>query len=188
VWASALALSLRDGASREEVLREASDWLELLRFEYFPPEDEDVRRRKLEPILNHILERGWVHQEPATGLSVSSDGRRWLAFLGAQIKPVLEAYAACFQAVHILEGSGSRKQLMQEGQSVLKELLTLGEAYFPEGLSAVTFGNALGLLLGEKVLSCDGNPNQPDACFERGPRWVHLQELRRRLAGALRSR
>ncbi len=188
VWPAVLALSLRTGGTRDEVLREASAWLDLLRLEYFPPGSDTERRRMLERVLKHILVRGWAVAEPSGELTAPPDPMGWLEFLAAQIQPVLEAYRALFQVVDAYQGAEVRKQILEETGSVLKDHLLIGEAHFPESESPVTFQNALALLLREDVLRCEENPLRPDARFEPGPRWEQLEGLRERVAGALVSR
>jgi glycerol-3-phosphate O-acyltransferase len=188
VWGSVLALSLRGRSSREAVLRKASSWLDVLRFEYFPPEGETARRETLQLVLDHMVARGWVEGEGSGELAVSARGVPWMRFLVAQIRPVLEAYDACLYLVETLGGSAQRRQLVDGGKTVLKELLSLGEATFPESVSPITFGNALDLLLSEGVLLCEDNPNKAQTRFRPGPQWPRLQELRVRLAEGLESR
>ncbi len=188
VWGAALALALQLREGRDETLREASAWLDLLRLEYFPPEDEDARRLLLGQVLEHVRSRGWIREDPSGRFSIPAEGVRWLDFFAAQVTPVLEAYGACFHLVGAMEGSGTRKQLVDAAQTALREAILLGESSYPEGVSPVTFGNALVLLVQEKVLHCEGALHQPTAQFSPGPRWDHLKELRRRLAGVLQSR
>ena len=188
VWPAALALALRSGGTREEVLQEADSWLELLRSEYFPPADVHQRRVILERVLAHLETRDWVHAAASGELSVPTEAQSWLAFLAAQIEPVLEAYAALFQVVEAVEGTEVRKQILEEAQSVLKDQLLVGEARFPEAVSPVTFQNTLALLLREKVLRCDGSPLKPGTRFEPGPRWDEFKNLSGRVASALATR
>jgi len=188
VWPAVVALGLRHADTRDGVLREASAWLDLLRLEYFPPSDETRRRPTLERVLTHILERGWVEAGASGEIVLPAEHAGWLEFLVAQIRPVLEAYRALWQAVESLQGAGERKQILDAAGALLKDQLLVGEALFPEAVSAVTFGNALALLLREDVLRCEGNPLRSTARFEPGPHWADLQRLRGRVAGALSSR
>jgi glycerol-3-phosphate O-acyltransferase len=188
VWPAVLALALEVDATRESVIAEASAWLELLRFEYFPPGDKEERRRVLERLLDHMLTRGWLAAGESDELTVLPEGAGWLAFLVTPIRPVIDAYGALFEAVEVLEGAEVRKQLLEEAKSILQDQLLLGEVHLPEAVSPVTLQNALALLVQEDVLCCEGRLNRPNTRFEPGPRWEHLQTLRKRVAGALGSR
>jgi glycerol-3-phosphate O-acyltransferase len=188
VWPAVLALALRVDGTRESVLGEASAWLELLRFEYFPPSNEEERRRTLERLLDHMLARGWLAAGASGELTVLPAGASWLAFLVTPIRPVIDAYGALFEAVEVLEGAEVRKQLLEEARSILQDQLLVGEVCLPEAVSPVTLQNALALLVQEDVLCCEGRPTRPNTRFEPGPRWEHLHMLRKRVAGVLGSR
>jgi hypothetical protein len=66
----------------------------------------------------------------------------------------------------------------------------LGEVELPEANNAVTFGNALDLLIRRGVLAAAprSGPDRRDALYGRGPAWDELESLRERLATALRPR
>ncbi|MFQ5514121.1 MAG: 1-acyl-sn-glycerol-3-phosphate acyltransferase [Myxococcota bacterium] len=188
IWASVLALGLRGGGSRKEVLESANSTLELLRLEYFPPEAVEERWARFERLLGHFGRRGWLREAEGDSLELGDAGLHWVGYLAAQPAPLVEAYGACFLLVEALEGSGRQRELIDATLTSLREQLMLGEAHHPEAIAPTTIANALALLLAEKVLVCEGNPNQATAIFRPGPRWSHLSELRHLVARALGSR
>ncbi|MFI5315888.1 MAG: 1-acyl-sn-glycerol-3-phosphate acyltransferase [Myxococcota bacterium] len=183
VWPGVLALALRGELSRADLHGQASAWLDLLAAEFFPVEGE-ARRERLERVLGHFAARGWVEVAPGDLLRPTDSGAPWLAFLRAQLQPLLEAYAAVARVVAEAGGAGEREVLIQRAQEAQREELLVGGAQFPEGVCAVAAGNALELLLRQGVIVADGNPLHADTGFRRGPRFEGLESLRERLAGA----
>jgi glycerol-3-phosphate O-acyltransferase len=185
-WPAAVALALREPRSPSDLCEAASSWLDLLRIEFFPREGE-ARLRRLERIRAHLLERGWIREQQDDRLEATAEGARWLEFLRAQLAPLLECYHAVFSAVAEAEGKGQRDSLIALASELQREHLVLGEARFPEGAGPVAAGNALWLLVQERVLACDGVPTRPEASFVPGERWGELPELQLRLAQVLRT-
>ncbi len=183
VWPGAIALSLRSVSTREDLHREASAWLDLLSAEFFPV-DGDARRAKLERVLAHLVSRGWVEARADGSLAPTQSGAPWLAFLRAQLQPLLEAYAAVARVVDESKGEGAREPWVKRAQEAQREELLTGEAHFPEGVCAVAAGNAVELLLRERVVVADGNPLRADTEFRQGPNFAALASLRARLAAA----
>lgn len=186
VWPAALALSLRSGGRRDEVLSEASSWLDLLQREFFPPEPR-LREPVFDKLLEHFARRGWVECGAGPELEVPEDGAPKLAFLRAQIRPVLETYRALLDAALEDGAPTSRGALIARAQTRLEEQLLLGEARYPEAVCPVTLGNAFALLLEWAVLSVDGNPRAADALVSQGSAWSRLAPLRERVARVLES-
>ncbi len=183
-WPAILALSVEEGDAREDVLGRALAWMKCLRLEYFPGSDEAVRER-FGKILDHFLARSWVESGSDGGIEIGANGRPWIAFWIAQVRPTLEAYAAVIAAVDNGGGSGIRKELLEQSEQVLKDQLVLGEAKYPESASSVTRGNAVMFLLDDGYLSAENHSNSSKAKLEPGPRWSELKQLRRHLAIAL---
>ena len=156
------------------------------RLEYFPPPLIEDRLKTLDQVLEHFVQRGWVSLDSG-GVEVRAAGRPWLRFFAVQIQPVLEAYAAFFRVVESLDGSAERRRLLDEAESLLEDELVLGEARYPEAVSRVTFGNALGLLHEESVLICEGALTRAETVFAPGPRWDRLPSLLGRVAATLSS-
>jgi glycerol-3-phosphate O-acyltransferase len=187
VWPGVIALALRGERSREELQREASEWLDLLSGEYFPIEGE-ARRERIERVLAHLAARGWITATAADRIAPSEPGVSWLAFLRAQLQPLLEAYAAVARVVAESKGEGTRDAWIKRAQEAQREELLTGEAQFPEGVCAVAAGNALELLLRLGMVVADGNPLRGETAFQRGPRFDDLDALRARLAAGRDTR
>ena len=181
VWPGVIALSLRGERSREALHREASDWLDLLSAEFFPVEGEE-RRERIERVLAHLTARGWIAASSADRLGPTPAGEPWLAFLRAQVQPMLETYAAVARVVAEAKGEGARDALIKRAQEAQREELLTGGAQFPEGVCAVAAGNALELLLRMGAIVADGNPLRGETGFHRGPQFDALETLRDRLA------
>jgi len=183
VWPAVLALSLRGRQEREALFADASRWLDLLADEYFPVEGA-ARRAKLERVLEHLVARGWVEIAASGALAPSAGGEPWLAFLRAQLQPLLEAYAAVARVIAEANGKGERDALFDRVRAVQKEALLVGEARFPEGACPVAAGNALELLLRERILESSAKSERGETSFAPGPEFGALEPLRARLAAA----
>jgi glycerol-3-phosphate O-acyltransferase len=180
VWPAVLALALREASARDELFARAGDWLELLALEYFPVAGAE-RRARLERVLEHERARGWL-VDAESGVCVAPDAASWQEFWIAQIRPVLEAYAALVNAVARAGGRGTREGLVGAALAAHRDRLALGEARHPEGSCPVASGNALDLLLERGILA--GAGSGPDARFSPGARWSELGALEVFLAGA----
>ncbi|MCE2390877.1 MAG: 1-acyl-sn-glycerol-3-phosphate acyltransferase [Proteobacteria bacterium] len=187
VWPAALALALQEPGESGEVLRSASAWLDLLELEYFPSAGR-ARDQRLNRVVEYQRGRGWLERDAAGRLAAAPAGWPWQAYWIAQIRPVMEAYAALFDAVALREGRGTRAALVEAAGELQSERLSLAEARHSEGLSPVTGGNALDWLVREGILESDVETRAGDAVLSRGPRWAELAEHRGRLAAALGSR
>src|SRR5262249_52241093 len=133
VWPGVLALALRAELGREALHAEASAWLDLLAAEFFPVEGE-ARRAKLEQVLAHLVSRGWVETAPGGAVRPTEAGEPWLAYLRAQLQPLLEAYSAVARTVAETKGDAPRDALIKRAQESQREELLTGEALFPEGV------------------------------------------------------
>ncbi|HTO55625.1 MAG TPA: 1-acyl-sn-glycerol-3-phosphate acyltransferase [Myxococcota bacterium] len=187
VWPGVIALALRAERSREELHRDASEWLDLLSAEYFPVEGA-ARRERIERVLAHLAARGWITATAADRVAPSEPGVPWLAFLRAQLQPLLEAYAAVARVVAESKGEGTRDAWIKRAQEAQREELLTGDAQFPEGVCAVAAGNALELLLRLGIVVADGNPLRGETAFHRGPEFDALEALRARLAAGRDTR
>jgi glycerol-3-phosphate O-acyltransferase len=183
VWPAALALALHEGGSRAELVERASGWLDLLALEYFPvPGDE--RRARLSRVLDHENARGWL-AERESEVRVTPAGAPWQEYWLAQIRPVLEAYAALVDAVARASGRGAREALVSAGLAAHRERLALGEARHPEGSCPIACGNALDWLLEQQILGSEPQADEPR--YAPGARWSELAALQQRLSSALES-
>jgi glycerol-3-phosphate O-acyltransferase len=180
-WPGVLALALRYGGSRAELLARAGDWLDLLALEYFPVTGAE-RAARLQRVLEHERARGWL-DEAGPGVRVTPSGVTWQQYWEAQIRPVLEAYAALCDAVQRAGGSGERPALVAAALAAHRDRLALGEARHPEGRCPVACGNALDLLVEREILV--GDAAGAGAKLAPGPRWNELPGLESRLASAL---
>jgi glycerol-3-phosphate O-acyltransferase len=187
--AAALALALLDRKTEKETVREASEWLELLRLEYFPPAEPE-RVRVLEGCLGHLAEQGWIERESGSA-QPTREGRLWLPFVVDQIRPALEAYRGLFRAALVELGTGGRRTreaLIKRASAALEDGLVLGEVRGEESICPTTLGNAVQLLAEDRVLACDGNPRLAHAELFAGPAFPALTALEARLGEALQDR
>jgi hypothetical protein len=118
-------------------------------------------------------------------LRVSDEGGDWLEFLATQIAPVIETYRALFSAVAGMTTGRARKQLLADAQTALEDQLLLGEARHSESVCPITLGNALQLLIEERIVSADGNPRSADTVFEPGLQFVKLRAFEERISTAV---
>ena len=110
----------------KEVRDRASEWLELLRLEYFPPETAE-REASFAAALEHFRERGWIEESNDGVLLPVRDGWRWLDLLTAQVRPALRAYEATFEAVEMAHGTAGRDAILASAHQVVQRSLLLGE-------------------------------------------------------------
>lgn len=186
VWFSVLALALRREMPREELLRAAGRWLELLRIEFFPPASGE-REARLDAALRHAAARGWVLQDAEGRVDPTPEGRFWLGFFAEQIRPLLETYGALFAAARI-DGPTPREKLIEAAQDALEDQLLLAEVRCTESVCPTTLGNALKLLLDDGILVVEGNARAAQALYAPGPDHARLGELAERVAQSLRTR
>jgi len=192
VWFSVVGLSLPherppQGMPRDAVVEAASRWLDLLRIEYFPPEPPE-RGLRLVAALDHLRARGWVRQDAEGRIGPTAEGVPWLGFFGQQIRPVLETYRALFAAARGIESPVRRDKLIEQAQSALEDQLLLGEVHCTEAVCPTTLGNALRLLLDDRILVVEGSPRSAQALYSPGPDHGRLAERAERLASSLRTR
>jgi glycerol-3-phosphate O-acyltransferase len=181
VWPAALALALRAGGTRVEVLARAAEWLDLLELEYFPVQGPE-RQARLLRVLEHERARGWIEDSDA-GPAVTPRGAAWQEYWMAQIRPVLEAYAALFESVDRVGGASDRRSLVAAGLAAHRDRLALGEARHSEGSCPIAMGNALDWLVEHEILASD--PAGPDAKLHPGPHWPELAAIELRLTRCL---
>jgi glycerol-3-phosphate O-acyltransferase len=179
----ALVLQAEAPAPAASIVENASQWLRLLRFEYFPPPVEE-RRRRLDEALDHFAKRGWIERD-GPSVRIRREGLPWLAFLSAQIRPVLENYRAYLSALR--EGALPKPQerVTQEAAAALEDHLLLAQARHSEAVCSTTSANALQALIEEEIVVADGNPRRPRTQLDRGARWGALEEWLSRLARVL---
>ncbi len=186
-WPAALAVSIREGRSRDATVAEAAEWLELLRLEYFPPA-LGVRRERLAGLLEYFETSGWVSTAEDGSLAATEAGAGQLALFAAQLRPMLECYRALLAAARDLDAPLTRAQLLASARKTLGEQLLLGEAHYSEADCPTTLGNALLLLVEERVLAADGSPRQGDTKISAGPERARVAALLARVADGLETR
>ena len=187
VPAGALALALRQPATLENAVAEASEWLDLLYLEVLPPEGSS-RERGLRRLAAYAEARGFVYAEPEGRICVAEKGEAWCALLTAQIRPLLEAYRALMEALLELGGEAERQRVEEEARALHRRHMLLGEGDFPEGLCGTTLGNGLRWLVRERFLEGDGTLRRGRDQVRPGPRWQELASVSERLAAVLASR
>jgi hypothetical protein len=178
VWPAVLALALREGGTSDELPGRAGDWLDLLALEYFPVAGE-ARASRLALVLEHQRARGWL-VDSGGDVRVTRAGAPWQEFWIAQIRPVLEAYAAVCEAVGRAQGRGERSALVEAALAAGRDRLALGESRHPEASCPVASANALDLLALHEVLVQKGSGAA--SVFEPGPRFGELHALERHLS------
>jgi glycerol-3-phosphate O-acyltransferase len=183
VWPAALALVLRGPRSPAVLRAEASSWLDFFADEYFPI-GGDARAEKLARVLTHLIARGWVETTPEGLLAPTAVGEPWLAFLRAQVQPLLECYAAVARVADEAKGQGTQDALRDRALTVLKEGLLVGEVHYSESICPIAAANALGLLRREGILVSEGKGPRGEAALRPGPEFGALEPLRARLAAA----
>ena len=183
VWPAALALALSEPRTRDAAFAEASSWLDLFADEYFPV-DGAPRREQLARVLAHLIARGWVDETPAGELRPTAAGEPWLAFLRAQLQPLIEAYTAVARVVLDAKGAGERGALLERARAVQREALLVGEARHPEGDCPVAAGNALEWLVRDGILVVGPKRERGAASYEPGPEFGSLEPRLARLAAA----
>jgi glycerol-3-phosphate O-acyltransferase len=172
---AALALALRLGRTEDEALAAASDWLDVLRAEFFPP----PRERLAELCALHA---GALR---ALGPRDGAAARGWIELFSAQIVPTLLAYRAVWSAVLDTDGHGEVASLLAGARERVRRALLLGESRHPEAENPSALENALAFLIEEHVLRCDAGLRKRGARLAPGPRFEELEGLAARLASAV---
>ena len=78
--------------------------------------------------------------------------------------------------------------MLASARKTLAEQLLLGEAHFSEADCPTTLGNALLLLVEERVLAAEGSPRQADSKISAGPERARIAALLGRVADGLATR
>ncbi len=172
---AALALALRLGKTDAEAIAAASDWLDVLRGEFFPP----PRERLAELLAQHL------EALRALGPRDGAAARDWIALCAAQIVPTQLAYRAVWSAVLDADGHGDVAALLAGSRDAVRRELLLGESRYPEAENPSSLENALAFLVEDQVLRCDAGLRKRGARIAPGPRFDELEGLAARLAGAL---
>jgi glycerol-3-phosphate O-acyltransferase len=181
-----VALAMRRPTGRADAFREASEWLDLLRLDFLPPSGAE-RERAFAAVLDLYLAQGWL-EESAGSLRRSADGRRILAFLEAQVRPILEAYGAAFEAILELGGDATRGRMEKDSLAAIRRHLLIGQALFAEAASPAALANAIAVLVRDGVLSAEGSLRNPEVKLRPGPRFGELKSWRARVAAAVATR
>jgi glycerol-3-phosphate O-acyltransferase len=182
---SFLARQLLAPSAAEEVRRELAEWLDLFYHEFFAPRGE-VLAAHVDAFLDHFERFGWVERKEGTPRATEK-GLPVFRFLAEQTRGYVEAYYATCAAVADALGGGeavSLKDLTRTAGEQFARSSLLGEVGRPEASNAVTFQNAVELLVRRRVLARAGEAAE----FSRGEAFDDLPALRERLATALAAR
>jgi glycerol-3-phosphate O-acyltransferase len=187
---SFLARACLAGGTRASLGEELSFWVDLFYGEFFVPRGE-VLAAHLDGYLDYFERCGHLERTDL-GLRATEKGVAYFEFLAAQTRSFPEAYLAAFSTVLQCEPTISGRRLEREvGEQFVRSQI-LGEAERPEASNAVTFKNALDLLVRRGVLERrrggEGAASARDVLYVRGPGFEDLRGLRDRLASVLRAR
>jgi glycerol-3-phosphate O-acyltransferase len=185
---SFLARACLVGGSRAHLGEELAFWIDLFYEEFFVPRGE-VLAAHLDGFLDYFERCG--HLERIDGeLRATEKGVGYFRFLAAQTRSFPEAYLAAFSAVLEAEPTVSGKRLEREVAERFERSMILGESERPEAANAITFGNALDLLVRRGVLERrrSGEGSSRDVLYVRGPAFDDLRALVEKLAAVLSPR
>jgi glycerol-3-phosphate O-acyltransferase len=175
------------GGSGQDPRQDLAWWLDLFYHEYFTPRGE-VLAAHFDAFVDHFERFGWVERGEGE-LRATEKGAPILRFLAEQTQGVVEAYWAMFAAVLATQGPLTGKGLQRAAREQFERAQLLGEVGRPEASNAVTFGNAIDLLVRRGVLAPGtpgpGRERARDTLYERGGSFDELPALRDRLATAL---
>ncbi len=200
---SFLALELLRGGAREDVIRRLYDWLDVFHGEVFVARGPALAAH-VDAFLGHFEALGWITRS-ASELRATEAGEPHLAFLAELTRALLESYRVATSVVAQQTEPIERRALEKKIAEQFERAALLGEIGLPEANNAVTFGNAVDLLLRLGVLAAQPHTGagasfaqraegerRPaggrDPLFGQGPAWSELARLRERLATALRPR
>jgi glycerol-3-phosphate O-acyltransferase len=187
---SFLARACLVGGTRAKLGEELSFWIDLFYEEFFVPRGE-VLAAHLDGYLDYFERCGHL-ERTETELRATEKGVAYFRFLATQTRSFPEAYVAAFGAVLQAEPTISGRRLEREIEQEFERSQLLGEAERPEAANAITFKNALDLLVRRGVLEQrrggDGASSSRDVLYVRGPAFEDLRGLRERLAAALAAR
>jgi glycerol-3-phosphate O-acyltransferase len=182
---SFLARQLLAPSGAGELRRELAEWLDLFYHEFFTPRGE-VLAAHVDAFLDHFERFGWVERKDGTPRATEK-GLPVFRFLAEQTRGYVEAYYATCAAVAGAVSGGeavSLKDLSRGAGEQFTRASLLGEVGRPEASNAVTFQNAVDLLVRRHILTQAGE----GAGFTRGEAFDDLPALRERLATALATR
>ncbi|MDH5305745.1 MAG: 1-acyl-sn-glycerol-3-phosphate acyltransferase [Myxococcales bacterium] len=187
---SFLACRLRAGASVADLHRDLALWLDLFYREFFVNRGE-LLAAHVGAFVDHFERRGWIERSDDV-LRATEKGDAWLDFLAEQTRAVVEAYYAAFSAALAIEAPVPRKELLKTANGQFERASLLGEVSLPEAANAVTFGNAIDVLLARRILEpvpgAPGAGERRDPCYIRGAAFDELRVLQERLAATLCAR
>ena len=187
---SLIARRLLSGASMQELHQDLAYWLDLLYREFFVNRGEMLAAH-FTAFVDHFERRGWVFREGDT-LRATAEGKPHFRFLAEQTRASFESYYAAFSAVLDRELPASRKELVEAAREAFDRASLLGIVELPEAANAVSFGNAIDLMLQRGILA--RAPTEASAAGKgeakrvRGPAFAELRSDQERLAAALGDR
>ena len=188
---SFLARRLLAGPSSDTDLRQdLASWLDLFYGEFYAPRGE-VMAAHFDALLDHFARFGWVERSEGH-LRVTEKGTPSFRRLAEQTRGVVEVYYATFAAALGLQGSMSAKALQKAAEEQYERSEMLGEVDRREAANAITFANAVDVLvrLGalELAPNAEGASRARDLSYVPGVAFDDLAALRERLATALAAR
>lgn len=187
---SFLARACLIGGSRARLGEELAFWIDLFYEEFFVPRGE-VLAAHLDGYLDYFERCGHLERTEVE-LRATEKGVPYFHFLAAQTRSFPEAYLAAFSTVLQAEPTVSGKRLEREIADQFQRAQILGEAERPEAANAVTFKNAIDLLVRRGVIERrrggEGAASSRDVLYGRGPAFDDLRPLAEKLAAALSAR
>jgi glycerol-3-phosphate O-acyltransferase len=188
---SFLARRLLAGPSSDAELRQdLASWLDLFYGEFYAPRGE-VMAAHFDALLDHFARFGWVERSEGN-LRVTEKGTPTFRRLAEQTRGVVEVYYATIAAALTVQGSVSAKALQKAAEEQYERSEMLGEVDRREAANAITFANAVDLLvrLGALELApgAEGASRARDLSYVPGAAFDDLAALRERLATALAAR
>jgi glycerol-3-phosphate O-acyltransferase len=186
---SFLARRLEAGASESELHADLSRWLDVFGRELFVQKAQVLAGFRA--FIDHYRSQGWIEAR-GDRLVPTEQGLVELRFLAELTRPLFEAYFALCQAASGIEDEPiSTKELLKAAGEQFEHAAILGEVALPESANAVTFGNAVDLLLDRGILArapAAGARERREKRYVRGPAFADLPVLTRHLASALSAR
>ncbi len=183
---SFLARRLLVGGHEDELRADLGFWVDLFYREYFVPKGL-VMAAQFDAFLDYFEQRGCLERQDGQ-VRATEKGRSYLRFLAEQTRTLFEAYYAAACAVQSLEEATPTREVQKAIEEQFERAALLGEVERREAANAVTFGNALDLMVRRGVLQQRDPEKGRDLLLEPGPAFDELPALRERLAGALAGR
>ncbi len=183
---SLIAREVLKGTNRADLNRELDFWLDLLYREFFAPKAL-IQAASVDGFLDYFVRMG-VLEMTEERLAPTEKGRSYFAFLSEQTRSLLEAYHAAFSVIAAKEEPATLKQLEKEAEHHFHRAHLVGEVRRAEGWNAVTFRNALELLVRRGIVEKQAPESRGEAKYAQSEAFEDLALLQGRLARALDAR